>query len=68
MTLMSIVSGIAKLAIIGFWFCVLLLASNQHGKTWKGNVNFWTVLGIAIANIFVLCVGGFFSGFLNFCA
>ena len=68
MNFLSIISGVAKLTVICFWICVLLLASNQHGKAWKGSINFWTVLGITAANFFVLAVGGFFNGFLNFCA
>ena len=63
---MNFIAGVAKLIIIVFYLCVLLLASNQHGKAWKGNVNFWVVLAVVAANFVVLSVGGFFYGFLNF--
>lgn len=63
---MKFIVGVAKLIIIVFYLCVLLLASNQHGKAWKGDVNFWVVLAIVAANFVVLSVGGFFDGFLNF--
>lgn len=63
---MNFVAGVAKLVIILFYLCVLLLASNQHGKAWKGNVNFWVVLAIIAANFVALTFGGFFDGFLNF--
>lgn len=63
---MNFIDGVAKFIIIVFYFCVLLLASNQHGKAWKGNVNFWVVLAVVAANFVVLSVGGFFDGFLNF--
>lgn len=63
---MNFIAGVAKLIIIVFYLCVLLLASNQHGKAWKGNVNFWVVLAVVAANFVVLSVGGFFDGFLNF--
>ena len=63
---MNFIAGVAKLIIIVFYLCVLLLASNQHGKAWKGSVNFWVALAIVAANLVVLSVGGFFDGFLNF--
>lgn len=63
---MNFIAGVAKLIIIVFYLCVLLLASNQHGKAWKGDVNFWVVLAVVAANFVVLSVGGFFDGFLNF--
>ena len=63
---MNFIAGVAKLVIIIFYLCVLLLVSNQHGKSWKGNVNFWVVLAVVAANFVVLSVGGFFTGFLNF--
>lgn len=63
---MNFIAGAAKLIIIVFYLCVLLLASNQHGKAWRGNVNFWVVLAVVAANFVVLSVGGFFDGFLNF--
>lgn len=63
---MNFIVGVAKLIIIVFYVCVLLLASNQHGKAWKGDVNFWVVLAVVAANFVVLSVGGFFDGFLNF--
>lgn len=63
---MNFIAGVAKLIIIVFYLCVLLLASNQHGKAWRGDVNFWVVLAIVAANFVVLSVGGFFDGFLNF--
>lgn len=63
---MNFIAGVAKLIIIVFYLCVLLLASNQHGKAWKGSVNFWVILAVVAANFVVLGVGGFFNGFLNF--
>lgn len=63
---MNFIDGVAKFIIIVFYLCVLLLASNQHGKAWKGNVNFWVVLAVVAANFVVLSIGGFFDGFLNF--
>ena len=63
---MNFIAGVAKLVIIVFYLCVLLMASNQHGKAWKGDVNFWVVLAVVAANFVVLSVGGFFDGFLNF--
>lgn len=63
---MNFIAGVAKLIIIVFYLCVLLLASNQHGKAWKGDINFWVVLAVVAANFVVLAVGGFFDGFLNF--
>ena len=63
---MNFIAGVAKLIIIVFYLCVLLLASNQHGKAWRGDVNFWVVLAVVVANFVVLSVGGFFDGFLNF--
>lgn len=63
---MNFIAGVAKLIIIVFYLCVLLMASNQHGKAWKGDVNFWVVLAVVAANFVVLSVGGFFDGFLNF--
>lgn len=63
---MNFVAGVAKLVIILFYLAVLLLASNQHGKSWKGNVNFWVVFAIIAANFVALTFGGFFDGFLNF--
>lgn len=63
---MDFIAGVAKLIIIVFHLCILLTASNQHGKAWRGNVNFWAVLAVVAANLVVLSVGGFFDGFLNF--
>ena len=63
---MNFIAGVAKLVIIVFYLCVLLLASNQHGKAWRGNVNFWVILAIVAANFVTLIFGGFFNGFLNF--
>lgn len=63
---MNFVAGVAKLLIIAFYLVVLLFASNQHGKAWKGNVNFWIVLAIVVANFVTLVFGGFFTGFFNF--
>lgn len=63
---MNLLKCIAKLVIIIFYMCVLLLASNRHGKSWNGDVNFWVALAVVVANIAVLSVGGFFAGFLNF--
>lgn len=63
---MNFIAGVAKLIIIVFYLCVLLLASNQYGKAWKGDINFWVVLAVVAANFVVLAVGGFFDGFLNF--
>lgn len=63
---MNFITGVAKLIIIVFYLCVLLLASNQHGKAWKGKVNFWVVLAIIAANLVALTFGGFFDGFINF--
>lgn len=62
---MKLIDCVAKFIIIVFYLCVLLLASNQHGKSWKGNVNFWVVMAVVAANFVVLSVGGFFDGFLN---
>ena len=63
---MNFIAGVAKLIIIVFYMCILLMASNQHGKAWKGSVNFWVVLAVVASNFVVLSVGGFFDGFLNF--
>lgn len=63
---MGFIAGVAKLVIIIFYFAVLLMASNQHGKAWRGNVNFWVVLTIVAANLVTLAFGGFFDGFFNF--
>lgn len=63
---MNYIHVVAKLIIIAYYLCVLLLASNQHGKAWRGNVNFWVVLAVVSANFVVLSVGGFFAGLLNF--
>lgn len=58
---MNFIAGVAKLIIIVFYLCILLLASNQHGKAWKGSVNFWVILAIVAANFVVLGVGGFLN-------
>ena len=63
---MDFIAGVAKLVIIIFHLVILLLASNQHGKTWNGKVNFWVALAVVVANLAALSVGGFFDGFLNF--
>lgn len=63
---MNFISGVAKLLIIVFNLVVLLFASNQHGKPWRGNVNFWVVLGVVGANFITMVFGGFFDGFFNF--
>lgn len=63
---MNFIAGVAKLVIILFYLVVLLMASNQHGKAWRGNINFWVVFAIVAANLVVLTFGGFFNGFLNF--
>ena len=63
---MKFVAGVAKLLIIAFYLVVLLFASNQHGKAWKGNVNFWVVLTVVAANFVTMVFGGFFDGFFNF--
>lgn len=62
---MNIFASIAKIVIVIFYLCVLMLASNQHGKAWKGNVNFWVVLAVVAANFIMLSVGGFFDGLVN---
>lgn len=63
---MNLLKCVAKLVIIIFYMCVLLLASNKHGKSWEGSINFWVALAVVTANFVVLSVGGFFTGFLNF--
>ena len=63
---MNLLEAIAKLVVVLFYICLLMLASNQHGKVWKGSVNFWVVLGVVAANFVMLSVGGFFDGLLNF--
>ena len=63
---MNLLEAIAKLIIIMFYTCLLMLASNRHGKEWNGSINFWVVLAVVAANFAVLSVGGFFKGFLNF--
>jgi hypothetical protein len=62
---MNIFAIIAKIVIVIFYLCVLMLASNQHGKAWKGSVNFWVVLAAVTANFVMLSVGGFFDGLVN---
>ena len=63
---MNLLEVIAKLAIVIFYMCVLMLASNRHGKEWNWSINFWVILGVVAANFVVLSVGGFFNGLLNF--
>lgn len=63
---MNFISGVAKLMIIVFGLCILLLAANRHGKEWKGRINFWAALAIVGANYVALTFGGFFNGFINF--
>lgn len=62
---MNIFAIIAKIVVVIFYLCVLMLASNQHGKAWKGSVNFWVVLAAVTANFVMLSVGGFFDGLVN---
>lgn len=63
---MNFITSVAKLIIIIFYLCILLLASNQHGKALQGTVNFWIVLAVVVANFGTLIFGGFFNGFINF--
>ena len=63
---MNFVAGVAKLLIIAFYLIVLLFASNQHGKPWRGSVNFWVVLTVVAANFITLVFGGFFTGFSTY--
>lgn len=62
---MNLLEAIAKIIVVIFYFCVLLLASNQHGKAWKGSVNFWIILAVVAVNFLMLSVGGFFNGLIN---
>lgn len=63
---MNFIACVAKLLILTFYLVILLFASNQHGKPWRGNVNFWVVLTIVAANLVTLVFGGFFDGIFNF--
>ena len=62
---MKLLEVIAKLVIFIFYIALLMLASNKHGKELKWSVNFWIILAAVAANLMVLSVGGFFSGFIN---
>ena len=52
---------IAKYIMLAWFLVVLLIASNQHGKPRKGDVNFWVDFGVVAVQVIVLAIGGFFK-------
>lgn len=54
------VKNIVRVFMILILLTVLLLASNQHGKTCSCKMNFWIVLAGVVLNAGILCAGGFF--------
>ena len=63
---MNFIASVAKLVVIIIYLCILLLASNRHGKNCSRTINFWSVLAMLAGHFILLAVGGFFDGFLNF--